>query len=297
MALRIAIIGCVEFSERVARSLIGRSDIEIVGIISRDQSKFNSDFFGLASLANEIGCPSLICKDNNQTNIAVFLAEVKAEIAYCIGWSYILMRRVLDTPPLGVVGFHPSALPQNRGRHPLIWALTLGLDKTAATFFQMTEGADSGDILNQAIISIEQNDTARTLYEKVTKTAIDQLSQLTTQFVEGCVTPLPQDNSKSNYWRKRSHGDGKIDWRMSAKSIHNLIRALSDPYVKAHFEYLVDDVKVNASKIGPEIPLNIEPGRILAIEDRAITVACGDASSIVLTEHGLIILPEVGSCL
>jgi len=41
----------------------------------------------------------------------------------------------LGIAPLGVVGFHPAALPANRGRHPLIWALFLGLKKTASTFF------------------------------------------------------------------------------------------------------------------------------------------------------------------
>ena len=36
---------------------------------------------------------------------------------------------------MGVLGFHPSELPKNRGRHPLIWALALGLKKSASTFF------------------------------------------------------------------------------------------------------------------------------------------------------------------
>lgn len=36
---------------------------------------------------------------------------------------------------MGVLGYHPAKLPQNRGRHPLIWALALGLKKSASTFF------------------------------------------------------------------------------------------------------------------------------------------------------------------
>jgi methionyl-tRNA formyltransferase len=297
MTLKITIIGCVEFSEKVTRSLIKRSDIEIVGIVTLKKSSINSDFFCLEPLAKEINCPCLISEGNRQDDIATFLSKVKTDIAYCIGWSYLLQNQVLNTPPLGIVGFHPAALPLNRGRHPLIWALALGLNKTAATFFQMDEGADSGNILCQTIIDIGVGDTARTLYKKVTKIAIKQLKELTTQLIEDRAIPLPQDHSKANYWRKRGHDDGRIDWRMSAKSIHNLIRALSDPYIQAHFKYMEGEVKVKSAKISSNTLPNIEPGRVLAIEGNAITIACGDASSITLTEYELNELPEVGSCL
>ena len=50
---------------------------------------------------------------------------------------------------LEVIGFHLAAMPANRGRHPIIWALVLGLQETASTFFFMDEGADSGDIISQ----------------------------------------------------------------------------------------------------------------------------------------------------
>jgi len=58
-------------------------------------------------------------------------------------------KESLDLPHLGVIDFHPAALPANRGRHPIIWALVLGLQETASTFFFMDEGADSGDIISQ----------------------------------------------------------------------------------------------------------------------------------------------------
>lgn len=47
-----------------------------------------------------------------------------------------------------LIGFHPANLPQNRGRHPIIWALFLSLQETASTFFMMDEDTDSGDIIS-----------------------------------------------------------------------------------------------------------------------------------------------------
>ena len=77
---------------------------------------------------------------------------------------------------MGVLGFHPTKLPQNRGRHPLIWALALGLKKVPQHFF-MDEGADSGDILSQKDFDISHNDDAKTLYDKVVEIALEQIAQ------------------------------------------------------------------------------------------------------------------------
>lgn len=51
---------------------------------------------------------------------------------FCFGWSRLIKPPLLELPPMGVVGFHPAALPKNRGRHPLIRALVLGLRETAS---------------------------------------------------------------------------------------------------------------------------------------------------------------------
>ena len=76
---------------------------------------------------------------------------------------------------MGIVGYYPAALPSNRGRHPLIWALVLCLTETASTLFFMDEGADSGDILDQRQVSILPSDDAKSLYQRITQVAISQI--------------------------------------------------------------------------------------------------------------------------
>jgi methionyl-tRNA formyltransferase len=155
-----------------------------------------------------------------------------------------LKSEMLGIAPLGVVGFHPSKLPANRGRHPLIWALVLGLKETASTFFFMDEGVDSGDILSQKTIEIFEDDDAGDLYQKVTETALVQLEDFVPYLEEGCYDRVLQDHDKANVWCKRGKKDGRIDWRMSARSIHNLVRGLTKPYVGAHFELNDEEIKV-----------------------------------------------------
>ena len=57
------------------------------------------------------------------------------DLIICVGWSQILKSEILNIPKLGVIGFHPSKLPENRGKHPIIWSLVLGKKETASTFF------------------------------------------------------------------------------------------------------------------------------------------------------------------
>ena len=78
---------------------------------------------------------------------------------------------------MGVLGYHPAELPKNRGRHPIIWALVLGLKRTASTFFFMDEGADTGDILSQYKINISKNDNAETLYNRIIEVAMKQVDE------------------------------------------------------------------------------------------------------------------------
>lgn len=280
MTLKVAFIGCVEFSEIMLNTLKDQPGIEIVGVVTRQASTFNADFRSLEPLADEIGCPVHLADGNDQGAIADVLRDVAPDLVYCFGWSYLLGEQVRSIPRLGVVGYHPAALPKNRGRHPIIWALALGLSETASTFFLMDEGADSGDIVSQVEVPIAFEDTARTLYDKLADVAKAQLADMTARFVAGTVQPRPQDSAQANTWRKRGPADGRIDWRMGAETIYNLVRALSEPYVGAHIEHAGQNHTVWKAALGPDgpdVPANLEPGLVLGVEN-GVTVKCAGGS-------------------
>lgn len=212
---------------------------------------------------------------------------------YCFGWSQLIGKTILSIPQKGIVGFHPAELPSNRGRHPIIWALALGLSSTASTFFFITEGADNGDIISQVKIPIEYEDDANTLYNKIMQEAVIQIKSFTEEFCSDSIVKIVQDDSKANYWRKRSIKDGEIDWRMSSKSIYNLVRALTKPYVGAHFIYKDNIYKIwKATVISDKKLYNIEYGKVLKVySNTSFEVKTGDgvlfvnqSDAVVLTE-------------
>ena len=118
---------------------------------SRDASSINADFQSLAPLAGRAGCDFLFAKGNNQGEMRDWISDRRPDVIFCFGWSYLLGKEMLEDAPLGVIGYHPTALPKNRGRHPIIWALALGLAENWVDLLFHGRGADSGDILSQSI--------------------------------------------------------------------------------------------------------------------------------------------------
>ena len=275
--MRIIFIGCVELSANLLKTLISKK-VNIVGICTKKISNFNSDHFDLSLIAKSSSIPFIYTIDINSDETINWIKNLNPDIIFCFGWSSLLKKDLLRIPPMGTLGFHPSELPFNRGRHPLIWALALGLEKTASTFFFMNEGADTGDILSQRKLKIESFDNANTLYKKVIEIAKSQIKEFLPSLINKSFTVTKQNHNNSNSWRKRGVMDGQIDWRMSSESIYNLIRALTKPYVGAHFIYQNKKVKVWEAKIVNNHNKNIEPGKVLSLVDGGFIIKVGDNS-------------------
>lgn len=272
--MRIVYIGNVEFSLVMLKGLI-ELNAEVVGVCTLKKSSFNADHVDLSHFSDLHGIPSHYVNDINSRETLDWIRKKSPDIIFCFGWSRLIKQDLLDLPPLGIVGFHPAALPANRGRHPIIWALILGLKKTASTFFFMDAGADSGDLLSQEEIAISEHDDARALYDKIVQTALKQISELLPKLTNRSFQRIKQNQQSANIWRKRGHSDGQIDWRMSAQSIHNLVRGLAKPYIGAHF--LVDgkEVKVWKTAIVEVSDDNAEPGKVLLNTGGKLVVKCG----------------------
>lgn len=282
--MRIVFIGAVKFSKHALDRLLTMK-AEIVGVCTLQQSKFNADHVDLSFVSDARGIPWRYTEDINSEDSISWIQDKAPDVIFCFGWSRLLKQDLLGLAPLGVVGFHPAALPANRGRHPLIWALVLGLEKTASTFFFMDAGADSGDILSQRQIIIDDEDDAHTLYEKVTQIALGQIEEFVPQLAARAFRRHKQDQRLANTWRKRGSADGKIDWRMSAHSIHNLVRGLTKPYVGAHFIVDGKEIKVWKTSVVSGAPQNIEPGKVLMQTGSNPVIKCGkDAICLLITE-------------
>ena len=126
--MKIIFIGSVYFSKVMLEKLIDLK-ANIVGVITKKHSAFNSDFEDLSLISNNNNIPYLYTENINNQETIFWIKKLKSDIIFCFGWSSLLKKDVLKICPMGVLGFHPALIPENRGRHPLIWPKILGLEK------------------------------------------------------------------------------------------------------------------------------------------------------------------------
>ena len=293
--MKILFIGTVEFSKIVLKKLI-ELNAQVVGVCTKEKSEFNSDFADLRPLCEKNKIPYKLTDNVNSKDSCDWIKSFNPDIIFCFGWSDLLKKNILTLAPMGVLGFHPSELPKNRGRHPLIWALALGLKKSASTFFFMNEGIDSGEILSQKKFDIFQNDDAQTLYDKFVNIALLQIEEFLPLLKKKTYQTIKQNDKGSNTWRKRLKIDGQINFRMSSQAIYNLVRALTKPYVGAHVNYNEKEIIVWKAEIIDYKKDNIESGKVLDVNKGKILVKTYDGA-IEITHHEFKKLPNIGEYL
>ena len=293
--MRVVFIGTVQFSLKVLEKLLSIK-ANIVGVCTKKESFFNSDFADLVPLCENNEIPYIQTEDINSNDNIKWIKDLKPDIIFCFGWSSLINEELLMLPPMGIIGYHPSKLPMNRGRHPLIWALVLGLKESASTFFFMRKGVDDGDILSQEIFKIEYEDDAMSIYNKVINIALIQIEKFLPQLEQNKYLRTKQNHTISNTWRKRNIIDGQIDFKMNSYSIYNLVRALSKPYIGAHINYKNQDISIWKVEEVVFNQSNIEYGKIIEIENNTILIKTYDGA-IKILQHEFLTLPKVGEYL
>jgi len=293
--MRCLFIGSVEFSEKALLKLIDLK-AEIVGVVTQIEDGFNSDFVNLTPMCCDNGLDLLkVDQINDQENID-WIKSKKIDVIFCFGFSQILSKDLIDAAPMGVIGYHPAKLPQHRGRHPIVWALVLGLDKTASTLFFTDERADHGDILSEREVTVSYDDNARSLYDKCIKTAINQIKEFYPKLIDGSYERVTQNEEEAGYWRKRNTDDGLIRFQNESRKIYNVVRALTKPYVGAHINYNGKDIKVWDVEEVSENLNGSRQGQVVEVNGESVLVRCAD-NAVLIKQHEFKPLPKVGEIL
>ena len=284
--MKVLYIGNVWLSLKLLEILV-KNKIEIVGVVTTKQSKFNTDYKDLTNLCKNNKIDIHYTKSVNSKTTVSWIKNKHPDYIFCFGWSQILGKEILKIPKKYVVGFHPSQLPLFRGRHPIIWSIILGLKKTASTFFIINENIDDGPIINQKMIKINDNETSLNLYLKIIKKAKEQMKEILISIRKDNVKIVKNKKVNKTFLRKRSFVDGQIDWRMRAVDIDRLVRGLGAPYPGAHIIFKDNLYKIWEVKVVKNNQF-IEPGKVISNKKNKPILKCADASiKIIKTEPKL----------
>jgi len=153
------------------------------------------------------------------------LASLHPEVGIGVAYGQILRQEALAIPAKGMLNVHPSLLPRHRGASPIPAAILAGDRETGATIILMDPGIDSGPILAQRSLPIEDRDTAGTLTEKLAPLAASLLAQTLPRWLRDEIHPQPQDHSLATKTPLLKKERGAIDWSLPAMRIWRQVRA------------------------------------------------------------------------
>lgn len=222
-------------------------------------------------------------KVDNINNYADEICNLKPDIIFVVGWSQIIDKKIIDAARIGVIGFHPSKLPMDRGGSVLAWQISEGYKAGCVSMFWIDEGMDSGDIIGQKNFEIENTDTIRNVLNKVYKLCVELTKTYYPLIVKGNLIRIKQDNNLATYRRRRNREDGIIDWNDNSRNIYNLIRAITIPYPGATTSYKGKEITILEADVYDEFIYNkVENGTIVSINyNDGMVVRCKDGTLII----------------
>ncbi|CAN5394502.1 methionyl-tRNA formyltransferase [soil metagenome] len=238
--MKIVFLGATQFSREILLHVLenGFSVSELFTIpeefsISYSSEKVkNYNFADLKSICDSrnISCHFIDSSEKGKkiTEHYDMLSALQPDVILVIGWYYMVPKKIRDIAKYGAWGIHASMLPNYAGGAPLVWAMINGETETGVSLFKLDNNVDDGDIISQEKIRIEDTDSIKEVYEKVTSSSKKMLLHALQNISK--IEFKPQDKSKIKVFPQRKPDDGEIDLSKPAKELYDFIRAQSSPY-------------------------------------------------------------------
>jgi methionyl-tRNA formyltransferase len=228
--VNVALMGSVSSSFFCLEALI-RGGVEITAVLGLDESQADliSDYHSLRPLAQHADLPFVSFIKVSERTVEDFLLARTPDLLWVVGLSQLVPDRLIRIARRGGVGFHPTMLPQGRGRAPVAWTILRG-ERAAVTLFYLTDRPDAGDIIAQREVAVMPDDYSEDLIARTNDVLATVVHELAPLIRKGSLPRTPQDHSKATYYPRRTPADGLIDWTLSTDAIYRLVRAAGRPY-------------------------------------------------------------------
>lgn len=201
--------------------------------------------------------------------IEPLLRAYAPDLMLCWGFPWKIPLAALEVPRLGSVNMHPALLPRHRGPIPLAWALRDGDSVWGQTWHRMDAELDTGNLLAQGTVPIEDDDVAIEQFApKLQAGALDLLPRALERVAAGdSGDPQP---TKGATWAGHFEDDdyARIDWSQPARTIHNQVRAW-------HLTFGLSGIRAPIAELDGDEVVVLQT-RLTDPGGGARTVECGD---------------------
>lgn len=210
------------------------------------------------------------------------IRSIAPDLIIVIAFGQILPKEILDIPSYGCINVHGSLLPKYRGAAPIQWAIINGEKTTGVTTMFMDEGMDTGDMILKKEVTIESDDTAGNLHDKMSTAGAELLKETLDELIRGTLKREKQNEEEATYAPMLKKEMGLIDWSEDSDKIINLIRGLS-PWPSAYTFYKDQMIKIWKAKNYDKVYKNGSIGEIMEIiKDKGLIVKTGNTSILII---------------
>lgn len=233
---RAVVFAYSEVGLRCVRELLAQG-VDIPLLFTHADDPGERQWFGsVQQLARTHGLKVETPDDPNTAQWWAAGAAVKPDFLFSFYYRHMLAKEWLAIPRRGALNMHGSLLPKYRGRAPVHWAILKGEAATGASLHYMLEKPDAGALVDQQSVPILENDTALDISLKVAAAAQQVLRRSLPALIAGNAPSTPLNLAQGSYFGRRRPEDGRIDWRSSARVVHDLVRAVAPPFPGAFTE-------------------------------------------------------------
>lgn len=216
--------------------------------------------------------------------IGPVLSDCGADVAVVVAYGKLVPAALLDIPAHGFVNLHPSLLPRHRGPSPIQWSLVCGDRATGVTTMLLDEGMDTGPILLQQRVPIEDGETAEMLAPRLADLGADLIVRTLDELEAGTVIPRPQPSDGVNTTPMLRRNFAKVDWSMPSRQLVNRLRGFT-PWPGLYTKFRGGRLKLfGLEEVKPPPKGEEDPGTVLDANEEGIVVRTGRGSAVKITE-------------
>lgn len=283
--IKIVFMGTPDFSVPVLEALI--KNYNVIGVVTQPDKQVGRHgeirMTPVKELSLKYNIP--VIQPERLRKESDLVLALKPDLIITCAYGQIVPKEIIDYPKYHCINVHASLLPRHRGGAPIHRAIMEGDKETGITIMYMDYGMDNGDIIAQSAIPITNEDTAETLFEKLSQLGATFLIETLPQILNGNIIPTKQIESEATFSYNIKPEDEIIDFNQDAQVVYNQIRGLNS-WPVAYTKLNNKRIKVWASRVGSGNS-NCEKGTIIKISNEGIHVQTKNGE-IILT----IIQPE-----
>lgn len=265
--MRVIFMGTPEYAAEILRALIEDVSIDVVAVYTQPDKPVGRKMLLTPPPVKVLATQHDIMVHQPQrlrdASVVETLQSIPCDFIVVAAYGQILPKAILDHAPC--INLHASILPKYRGASPIQQALLDNVSETGVSAMLMDEGLDTGAVLLIERITIDPDETAESLFDRLTHLAAKMTPEVLRHFAT--LTPVAQVDAEATYCKKIVKSDGEVCFD-DALSLYSRYRAFT-PWPGI---FLKSGLKLKKIAPAPEFPYSTKSGEILHVDHESIVV-------------------------